>query len=272
MYPGGTLILLAYLELLLDRYPGRIEARCKPHSLPAQLMRHFGIADRLGLSPELSRPTHDSVVNWHYLTGTVADGSKIAQLLETYRQLSAARIPEGLYEALTEALTNVRQHAYPEGTKTPNSLRRWWLFAKYEEPIGSKTGSLYIGVYDIGIGIQRSMRQRLKPGEMILGKAGEWLDWTGIRGTTALLDRLLLHAAVERNRSSTGQSFRGIGLQEMRDFVRGTASGVLSIVSGLAQYTCNAKTDSSAAFPSKDPILGTLIVWNIPLESMPQSP
>jgi hypothetical protein len=264
MFPGGMLILVAYLELLLELYPGRIQARCTPHSLPAQLMRHFRIADRLGVSPTMSQPTHESVVKWNYLTGRVAEGTRIADLIDRYRKLTSADIPEGLYEAITEALTNVRQHAYPSDSDTPELLKRWWLFSKYEEPSGDQKGSLYIGVYDIGVGIQESMRRRLRPGEKLLDAAGDWLEWTGVdRGN--YLERLLLEAAVERHRSSTGLSFRGNGLPEMRDFVLRTTSGQLSIVTGQAQYTCMATPPRSGAVNSQH-LLGTLLVWTIPLE------
>jgi hypothetical protein len=267
MYPGGTLILLAYLELLLERFPGRIAARCVPRSLAAQLMRHFGLADRLGINSATSTPTHDSVVRWKYLTGEVADGTPIAELLDSYRRLTAAKIPEGLYESLTEALTNVRQHAYPAGGQVPEGLRRWWLFAKHDEPVDGHLGGLFIGVYDIGIGIQQSMRGRLKRGEKLLDKSGQWLDILGLDGTSRL-QRLLLEAAVERNRTSTGLSYRGKGLPEMRDFVLGTPSGRLSIVSGRAQYSCSLKMPSNQASLSRAPILGTLILWSIPLEPL----
>lgn len=265
MYPGGMLMLLAYLEVLLDLYPGRLKACCMPRSLAAQLMGHFGIATKLGLSAASSRPRDDSVVTWKYLTGEVADGSKISELIEGYRKLTSAEIPDGLYEALTEALTNVRQHAYPAGSNTPDALRRWWLFAKYEEPSGGNVGKLFVGVYDIGLGIQQSMRKHLLPTEKLLDVTGTFLEWTGLEGTSKL-ERLLLTEAVERNRSSTGLDFRGNGLPEMRDFVLKTTSGRLSIVSGSSQYTTLAKSQSSSANSSR-PILGTLILWSIPLDA-----
>jgi hypothetical protein len=264
MYPGGMLMLLAYLELLLESHPGKITARCLPRSLSAQLLRHCGLADKLGVPPEHSTPTHASVVHWKYLTGTVADGTPIANLIEDYKRFGMAQIPEGLYEAITEALTNVRQHAYPARAAVPEILRRWWLFSKYESPQRDSPGNIYIGVYDIGVGIQSSMRAQLKPGEKLLDIAGQYLDWTGLEGT-ALLERLLLKAAVEGTRSGTGLDYRGNGLPEMRDFVLRTTSGSLSILSGTAQYTCMARTQTSTAV-SSHPTLGTLIVWTIPLQ------
>lgn len=197
------------------------------------------------------------------MTGTVADGSPISELIDSYRRLTSADIPDGLYVALTEALTNVRQHAYPPDSPIPPHLRRWWLFSKYEEPEGGREGSLYVGVYDIGIGIQTSMRRRMKPGEKLLDAAGNLLEMAG--KSTSLVDRVLLAAAVERLRSSTGEAFRGNGLPEMRDFVLRTTSGRLSIVAGQSQHTSMAKNPRASAYESQR-MFGTLIVWSIPLQ------
>lgn len=271
LYPGGTLVFLAYLEVLLQTYPGRIQARCPPRSLAAQLMSHFGIAGALGISKEDSEPTADSVVNWRYVTGTVADGQKISSLLNDYRSISSADIPEGLYDVLAEALTNVRHHAYPKSSQQTihPDLQRWWLFARYVEPNNGEKGNLYIAVYDVGVGIPSSMRQNLRNGELVLEKTDELLQWVGVQEKPHL-EHLLLQRAVENPRSSTGLAFRGKGLPEMKDFVMGTESGRLYIISGDAQYSCIAETSVSKAFSCDNFFSGTLILWSIPLHAKEQ--
>lgn len=265
MFPGGMLLLLAYLELLLEQHPGQMRASCTPGSLIAQLFHHFRLGGRLGISPARNQPRAESVVGWEYLTGTVADGDSIASLLDRYRQLTTANIPDGLYDVLSEALTNVRQHAYPDGG-LPEALRRWWLFARYVEPAGDEPGNLFIGVYDLGIGIQASLRDKLTAGERAL----DYLKWLTEKfgaeaGPTRALDRALLETAIEGTRSSTGLSFRGNGLPEMRDFVLSTESGRLLIISGQSQYVCSARSQQSTTTSCQEPIFGTLIVWSVPL-------
>jgi hypothetical protein len=265
MFPGGMLLLLAYLELLLEQYPGQMRASCTPGSLIAQLFHHFKLGGRLGVSPARNQPRADSVVGWRYLTGTIADGESIAKLLDGYRQLTSANIPDGLYDVLSEALTNVRHHAYPDGG-LPETLRRWWLFARYVEPAGEEPGNLFIGVYDLGVGIQASLHDKLTAGE----RAMEFVKWlTEKFGADArpsrALDRALLETAIEATRSRTGLSFRGNGLPEMRDFVLSTESGRLLIISGQSQYLCTARSQQSTTTSCQEPILGTLIVWSIPL-------
>lgn len=264
MYPGGMLLLLAYLELLLESYPGRIRAKCVNGSLAAQLLSHCRFAHRLGIDTTASTPRHESVITWKYLTGHLAEGQKVRELLDSYRAFDSARIPEGLYDVLTEALTNVRHHAYPDSGSVPTDLHRWWLFSRFSEPTANSAGSIYIAVYDVGIGIQSSLRSRLATGERILDSAGDLLSLVGVGGNS--IERHLLHAAVEGRRSSTGLGNRGYGLPEMREFVLRSGTGTLSIVSGMAQYTCLAEVQSSSAYRCSDPTLGTLILWHLPLQ------
>lgn len=264
LYPGGTLVLLAHLERLLQSFPGRIKARCMPGSLAAQLLGHFGIAAALKVSHAASVPKHESVLNWQYLTGTQADGAKISSLLQTYRELTEQEPPQGLYDVLTEALTNVRHHAYPGAVIALEPMRRWWLFSRYDAPKNKLPGSLYIAVYDLGIGIQNSFRGKLQRGEMLVGAADELASWMGL--DLAIQERVLLKHAVEGNRTSTGLAHRGKGLPEMRDFVKNTRSGRLYIISGRAQYACVAADDMSSCISCHDSFPGTLILWSIPLE------
>lgn len=269
LYPGGTLLLLAYLEELLKAYPGRIRARCQPKSLAAQLLRHFGIADALGIDVADSEPRHESVVKWRYLTGDDADGQPIADLLKAYKEDTTCEPPEGLYDVLTEALTNVRHHAYPLDCHVPAQLRRWWLFARLNEPREGQPGSLFIAIYDIGVGIQNSLKPKLQGTEVALGAVDavtESVDEMINSGRTRLLEQVLLQRAVEHPRTSTGMDHRGLGLPEMRDFVMATNTGRLYIVSGSAQYSCVPALNISKAVSCKDSATfpGTLILWSIP--------
>lgn len=261
-YPGGMLMLLAFLELLVESYPKRVSARCPPGSMSGQLLNHFGLGSKLGVSSKSCSPKHDSVVNWHYVTGSKLDGAKISELLRKYKQLAEVEPPEGLYDVLGEALTNVHHHAYPKTSDLPEALKRWWMFSSYKQPEDNKPGRLFIAVYDIGEGIQNTMRAKLETGEMLLEQGAEVVELFG--GNWKVLDRLLLERAVDRARSSTGLANRGKGLPEMRDFIRTTESGQLHIISGHSQYASNTKDGSPVtSWPEK--ILGTLILWSIPL-------
>lgn len=262
-FPGGLLVLLAYIELMLEIFPSKITASVPHGSLISQLLQHFGFAQKLGCTGTAA--THESVVKWKFLTGTQADGVKISELLATYKAVSDAEIPLGLYDVLAEALTNVRHHAYPEGkSDTPERLRKWWLFSRYEIPTRDKPGRLFLAVYDLGVGIQQSLRAKLNTGEIVLDAADGLFRLIKL-GDTLNIERVLLKRAVEEERSQTGLSFRGNGLPEMKDFVMGTTSGRMYIISGSGQYTCSSADGLSEAFGCKMALPGTLILWSIPL-------
>lgn len=270
IFPGGMLILLGALRRQTDAFPGRIRARCPPQSLAAQLLNHFGLADALGVTKHLSKPKHSSVIEWQHLTGSHADGDRVTALLDTYRQHTQAAIPEELFLVLTEGLTNVAHHAYPENCGIAPAHQKWWLFARFTEPTETQQGSIYIAIYDIGVGIPATLRPKLNNFE-------QWLDFfdKGARitrlGDGARLDQQLLRTAIEEYRTQTFLSFRGKGLREMREFAASTVGGRLHIVSGQAQYSVHGgKQDGQfQGFGEKFP--GTLLLWNLPLNRKEQT-
>ncbi len=258
------LIFLAHLELLQLSYPGRVSARSRPGSIATQLLEHFGLARKLGLPTTSRSPSDESVVHWRYLTGTHADGIKITELLDWYRRTVEAEIPEGLYDVLAEALTNVRHHAFPAWKELFDSLKRWWLFSRYVAPSSKSPGGLFIAIYDIGVGIQASLKHKLTTGEMVLDAADDFSKLVGL-GDGKLLQRSLLKKAIEHPRTSTGLGYRGLGLPEMKDFVLATKTGRLYILSGGAQYSCLASEGKGEVFSCPNGFIGTLILWSIPL-------
>lgn len=268
IFPGGMLLLLAALQQRSQNHPGKIVARCPPNSMAAQLLNHFKLADALGV-PQCQPKAH-SVVSWRHLSGTHADGRELKQLLDHYRTTTKAQIPEELFSVLSEGLTNVRQHAYAATTATPHEWRRWWLFARCEEPSGTQSGNLYISIYDMGEGIPATLRQKLETKEIAFDWWDQMLQAVRLSEGTKL-DQRLLEAAVENRRSQTGQPHRGNGLPDMREFAVSTLGGRLHIVSGHAQYSLiGGKNDGQTSrFKQKFP--GTLLLWSLPLTTKENS-
>lgn len=263
IFPGGMLLLLAALQQRTQNHQGKIVARCPPNSMAAQLLNHFGLADALGV-PQCQPKAH-SVVSWRHLSGTHADGLELKQLLDHYRATTQAQIPEALFAVLSEGLTNVRQHAYTATCTTPQEWKRWWLFARCEEPSGTQHGNLYIAIYDMGVGIPATLRRKLESKEIFFDWWDQALQAVHLSEGTRL-DQRLLQAAVEHRRSQTGQPHRGNGLPEMREFAVTTEGGRLHIVSGHAQYSLlGGKNDGQVMrFEQKFP--GTLLLWSLPLK------
>jgi hypothetical protein len=268
IFPGGMLLLLAALQQRTQNHPGKVVARCPPNSMAAQLLNHFDMADALGVPH--CQPTAHSVVSWRHLSGTHADGQELKELLDHYRTTTEAQIPDELFAVLSEGLTNVRQHAYTASTTTQNEWKRWWLFARCAEPSGMQNGNLYIAIYDMGVGIPATLRQKLEKKEIAFDWWDQMLQAVRLSEGTKL-DQRLLQAAVEDRRSQTGQPHRGNGLPEMREFAVSTEGGRLHIVSGHAQYSLiGGKNDGQITrFEQKFP--GTLLLWGLPLTTKENS-
>lgn len=270
IFPGGMLILIAALRRLADIYPGRIHARCPPQSLAAQLLNHFGLANALGVTQHLSTPKHRSVVEWQHLVGTQADGDRVKVLLDNYRQHTQADIPDELFLVLTEGLTNVAHHAYPANCEIDGEHRKWWLFARFVEPTATQQGSIYIAIYDLGVGIPATLRPKLRHFEQWLNMADQTARVTSL-GDGAWLDQRLLRTAIEDSRSQTFLAFRGKGLPEMREFAASTDGGRLHIVSGQAQYSVHGGRPDGQSQGFRDRFPGTLLLWNLPLNGKEQT-
>lgn len=265
IYPGGMLILLAALRRQTDRHPRRIQARCPPQSLSAQLLSHFGIAGALGVKPHLSRPQHNSVIEWQHLCGTLADGMQVKHLLDQYRDNTKAELPEELFSVLTEGLTNVCHHAYPSSCEIESKHRKWWLFARFTEPVSDRAGSIFIAIYDMGVGIPSTLVSKLKAGELVMNVVDKTTERFGLSEGT-WLDQRLLKTAIENPRTQTGQAHRGKGLQEMREFAASTDGGRLHIVSGQAQYSMHGGKPDGQVQGFDEQFPGTLLLWNLPLK------
>lgn len=265
IYPGGMLILLAALRRQTDRHPRRIQARCPPQSLSAQLLSHFGIAGALGVKPHLSRPQHSSVIEWQHLSGTQADGQQVKKLLDQYRDTTQAQLPDELFLVLTEGLINVGHHAYPVGCEIEAKHRKWWLFARLDEPVTSRAGNIFIAIYDMGVGIPSTLKIKLKAGEIVLNVLDKTTELIGLSDGT-LLDQRLLKTAIENPRTQTEQAHRGKGLPEMREFAASTDGGRLHIVSGQAQYSMHGGRPSGQVQGFDEQFPGTLLLWNLPLK------
>ena len=134
-----------------------------------------------------------------------------------------------LFGAVTEAMANVKHHAYPEerGAIGPQF---WWMSAAYD----TRTGEVAILIYDQGEGIPATLPRRF----------GEWLrqtlppEWTKDHAR-------LIEAAHELSRTETRQQNRGLGLeQNIRRYIeRLECGGIYRVISGKGEYTVRAGQD-----------------------------
>jgi len=224
-----------------------------------QQFLEVGFFDLFKNQPDLSGVTSTSQLSLvKYIKGRCGDARKARILREGLEKIIGDNITKWgfLRGGLDEAITNVSHHAYPE-EQFSTSEKNWYLTGS----LNKETNELKIVFYDQGLGIPETLPTS-KLWEQVL-------DVVKILPIAERkLDSVLIKAAVKVDRTSTAQTDRGKGLQDMLEFIKQRGEGYLSILSkkGLYKFSMkNGKTkEKSESF--YQPILGTLLIWSVTLE------
>ncbi len=194
-----------------------------------------------------------------YIKGKFREHSKPRLLQERLDTIVGNEIDEWefLHSGLVEAIINVTHHAYPKSGNYKIPDMNWYLTGSYDVV----TRQLKIVFYDQGITIPKSL-PATNWGEKILHFASTRGIASGINDST------LVSAAMEMSRTRTDESDRGKGLQDILEFVKQRQQGYLAVVSGRGffRFDVNHGSEKTTAHPIPEPLLGTLIVWNVKLE------
>ena len=254
---SAGLVLAATLSGWNDKIAGSMKAIHENwnDTIKTQLVQ-LGFFELFGLTPPDIVVGNSRIKSIKYIRGTSAtDDKKIFELKDGLQNILAVDLKKEkwLYLAagITEAITNVIQHAYPDKGKTD---KLWFMTGGFD----TVTGELKIVFYDQGIGIPNSLPRTLGMEKLkkLLAQISRQDD-----------DASRIHAAVEMGRTRTNKAGRGKGVSDMLDFIKQRAAGYISIMSqkGLYKYTKGAKKavkqDSLI-----HPISGTLIIWSVKLE------
>lgn len=247
LFPCGTLLFVAKIDQYLTEYPGLISAKHPANNVVEQLFQHIGLLNRLGLTSRVS-VTAENVRYWHYIHGNTADVREFKNLLEKYALELEEPVRSGLYDGMSEAVTNAVQHAYPSASEG-TSKKNWWAFSQ------QRNGELTVAILDLGIGIPASLRNR-----------GDVKETLSMLLKKKRRDTLFIEMAAESKRTSTRLPHRGKGLPEMLEFVKTGHVGHFSIYSenGFFRYNGEQKTEHGRDFKNH-PIKGTLIQWQVTL-------
>ncbi|WP_198159319.1 ATP-binding protein, partial [Methylomonas lenta] len=153
----------------------------------------------------------------------------------------------GLFASMSEAVTNIIHHAYNDG-----QTKEWRMFAQHKDE------KLTVAICDQGIGIPGSLRQKPEIKEYLKSP----IHFAKRRRDTALIE-----VAVQSTRSKTRLPHRGKGLKEMLELVKSGTVGGLRIFSkkGAFDYSASMKLETRKDY--KTDINGTIIIWEISLES-----
>lgn len=155
------------------------------------------------------------------------------------------------YVALTEAMTNVAQHAYQGSLKKIDIDQAWWMCGSFDK----QERILTVMFYDQGITIPGSL-----PNSQF---------WEIIRSyfTGDPTDGDQIHAAFEVGRSRTKEKHRGKGVAQLLDPIK-NRKGSLRIISRRGIYSAiSDNTDLKTKISNCScPLEGTYIEWKLHIE------
>jgi hypothetical protein len=255
--PSAALVLASEVDQWNQQVGRRLRA-----NLPSweddikRLLCQMGYFELLELEkPEEAWPTK-SITFLKFKRGQTSaenSGQLAKQLRVEIETLVEQRIKKHfLFEGLSEAITNVGQHAYRD--EVDFRRKQWWLSASYDED----KRKLCVIFYDQGDGIPVTL-PRYRFFELIKDVFNSWTDSQKIE------------AATQIGRSASGLEERGKGLQNLVEFAKVHSIGKLSIFSLQGMYVqsyTNDGTNATQTSARKDfsnSIGGTLIEWSVTL-------
>ena len=255
--PAGALLLAAELHrwrLIYKRKMRAMDAGEWDTSV-RNLLGDMGFFDLLDVDrsqlPVADQNTRERIRFLPFKCGTNADTRPFVELrdmIESYTGRLKQRL--GLYQGVSEAITNVLHHAYVK----QNNLSRWWMSAS----VNAEDSKLTVMVLDHGQGIPktlpRTIIERIRK-HLIVPKITSLSD-----------DGEMIEAAVQLGRSSLKQANRGHGLQ--RDIQaavqRFDGAARLRIYSNRGRYVFERQFDggtSESTATIAQSLDGTFIEW-----------
>ena len=246
----GTLLFFAELRRLIKHSETALKISCIPptNNKVSQVFQQIGLFSLLGVVSGAT-PQDDDVVNWRFAHGHKVDGARYEDVLANFDGDIANELQQSLFTGITEAMTNVVNHAYDkpreDGAGIANS-REWWMFSQ------AKNGLLTVAFLDLGAGIPRTLPEN-RP-----------TVWRRFLQVGKRLDSRAIDYAVTDSISRTNESHRGKGLGQILRVVDSVKGGEMAILSNFGALI--RKNGVTQRIDYRDSIMGTLIYWNIPLE------
>jgi hypothetical protein len=252
LFADGMLLFYAELKRLIHATRGSVNIGCTlpENSKVAQVLEQVGVLRLLNVRTEVVPVDHD-VVSWKAASGHLVLGDKYDEILQQYDGEISPYLQSNLYTGITEAMTNVLNHAYDlvreDGLAITEKVRNWWMFSS------ARDGVLSIVFCDLGAGIPRTLPIKRKS------------VWNRLRRKGLRSDCEIIKFAIKDSVSRTRKSHRGKGLRQIVNAVDGVIGAQAMVLSnrGLVMVRSGG---ISRVEEHRDSILGTLIFWSIPLQ------
>ena len=251
VFSEGMLLLVAEIRRLLRYSEGHADIKCTVPSNDkvAQVLKQVGLLDLLGVECTV-QPRDSDVVMWRHAYGSGAQGSLFDDVLGDYDGEITSALTSALYRGVSEAMTNVVNHAYSaaraDGLGYQGNGKEWWMFS------AEQNGKLSLVFCDLGAGIS---------GTLPVSRPD---IWKRILRRDSRDDARVIKYAVADSVSRTKKGHRGKGLGQIARVIESIPDASVVIYSNKGAYRRTA--DGAVRVVEFDgSILGTLINWQIPL-------
>lgn len=287
--PCGMMLVISEVSKIQEEYPQTPIKYLRPNSsneesntILNQLLEKFGLVTK-----EFSRKSdeHELVRQWEYIYGSDASYTHIEQKefiklirdrIATIFSKEPASISRHLYNSVSEAATNVANHAYIDRRPIKNercmqeNQTKWWTFkAEFKDKEEATTGFSVL-ICDRGVGIPYSLLQKYdNPEEKRWTQhLTKGLKKIG-RSLTSAKDSDLIKLAIEYGKTRTEANYRGRGLPQIIKTIQTAPNAKVRIYSnkGLCELACgpDGEFKINRKIDFKTSILGTIIYWYLPI-------
>jgi hypothetical protein len=270
--PAAALLFVSEFDRWKRLHHHRLRARDSAEWNPdvKELLRQMGFFQLLNVTDDDELPPSQVRRNTTFLqftSGYAISGSSIRGLRELIESAIGKQLKKEsrllLFQAISEAITNVGHHAY--GVKAAVNLKRepWWMSASIDYAASLVT----VMVLDHGIGIPRTLPT--KPlgdvrKEVFLRSLRHFFGVSSLAGFND--DARMIEAAIFLGRSRTNQRYRGHGLsrdvQYLVKEIEGSAK--LRIHSNCGQYVfekSGSGNETTTLKNRKESLGGTFVEW-----------
>lgn len=255
--PESCVIIAAEIDRCLRKRPRSINGNYPNNDAAYATLKALGFFRLLNIRSE--RPISVVPVDPDLqIVGLVSGKGKKESITEGILDLfvSMPKFQEGrqlfgfkVFRALTEAMGNVIEHAYPADYHDQYDCVRSWWRAGFRQ-----SNKITVVLYDQGKGIPHTL-------------PSTWPDALKAvaQGKLAPNDSTMIKYAMELNRSSASQQGRGKGLHDIKMLIDFIGAGQLHIFSYKGHYYYSP-LDGENCKDESTTLPGTLIVWTVDAE------
>lgn len=241
LYPDGAIYLVHKLDKLLNKKS--IKGRSSSHTTVRAMLSKLGLHKLMGIAEYRPVKLIPMVERWHIIEGSNAElGDKYDEIeAQIDKIVKDKRSKLILHNAISEAITNVINHAYD----LKDAYKKWLLFFA----IVPEQNSCFIVLSDLGKTIPATVPVTWK--EKMLNLNDLYFSKK---------DSQLIELATKLHKSQTGLDYRGKGFTDIMQVEQDMTGSKVMVVSRSGAWSSE---DGHNDYPV--PIQGTTVNWCLPL-------